>query len=112
LPQNFSYPVMNTEMRDQIATGASVFPSPPQRSSMPGPPPVSPGPGGHDSGPHDPQRLVEMASPVGQHYPEHDWAAAAAVPAKALPPWKLVVLFVAAIGIALTLTIIIAKIIR
>jgi len=52
-------------------------------------------------------------SPVGQHYPEHvDWGAAAAGRARALPPWMLAVLFVGAIGIALALTIVVARLIR
>jgi len=94
------YPVMNAELRGQIATGATVFPSPP-RSSVP------------DSGAHDPQRVADLVSPVGQHYGDGvDWAAAAATPTRAIPPWMLAVLFVVAIGVALLLTIIVAKIIR
>ncbi|HEX3475415.1 MAG TPA: protein kinase [Kofleriaceae bacterium] len=61
----------------------------------------------------DPQRAAELMSPVGQYYPEHvDWNAAAAGRARALPPWLLAVLFVGAIGIALALTIIVARLIR
>jgi eukaryotic-like serine/threonine-protein kinase len=61
----------------------------------------------------DPGRAGNMMSPVGQQYPEHvDWGAAAAARARAVPPWLLAVLFVGAIGIALTLTIVIARIIR
>jgi serine/threonine-protein kinase len=61
----------------------------------------------------DPQRAANMMSPVGQHYPEHvDWDAAAAARARAVPPWLLAVLFVAALGIALALTIVIAKLLR
>ena len=52
-------------------------------------------------------------SPVGQQYPEHvDWSAAAASRARAIPPWMLAVLFVGAIGIALALTIVVARLIR
>jgi hypothetical protein len=52
-------------------------------------------------------------SPVGQYYPERvDWGAAAASPARAVPPWLLAILFVAALGIALALTIVIAKLVR
>jgi serine/threonine-protein kinase len=81
---NMGYPVMNAQLSAQIATGATVFPS-----------------------------AADVASPVGQHYGDGvDWAAAAAAPAKALPPWKLIVLFVGAIGLALLITIIIAKIAR
>ncbi len=61
----------------------------------------------------DPQRAAELMSPVGQQYPEHvDWSAAAAGRARALPPWMLAVLFVGAIGIALAVTIIVARLIR
>ena len=52
-------------------------------------------------------------SPVGHQYPQQvDWAVAASMPARAVPPWMLAVLFVAAIVVALTLTILIAKIVR
>ena len=66
-----------------------------------------------DSSPINPQRAAELMSPVGQHYPEHvDWSAAAAGRARAIPPWMLAVLFVGAIGIALAITIIVARLIR
>jgi hypothetical protein len=96
-PHQPSYPVMNAELREQIATGANVFPSPPGgRASMPGM-----------------DAAAELASPVGQHYGENvDWAAAAAAPAKAIPPWKLVLFFVGALGLALLITILLAKAIR
>jgi hypothetical protein len=62
---------------------------------------------------YDPQRAAELMSPVGQHYPEPvDWSAAAAGRARAIPPWMLAVLFVGAIGIALALTIVVARLIR
>ena len=52
-------------------------------------------------------------SPVGERYPERvNWAAAAATRARAVPPWLLAILFIAAIGIALALTIAIARAIR
>ncbi|MEO8705455.1 MAG: protein kinase [Kofleriaceae bacterium] len=112
------YPVLNAHMSEQIATGASVFPSqsgPPARPSAPSQPP--PNVPMSDSGQHGQQpqypRAMDLASPVGPHYPEQvDWAAAAAAPAKALPPWKLAVLFVGAIGVALLLTFLVALIIR
>ncbi len=98
------YPVMNAQLSEQIATGATVFPS------------SSSGPRGSvpDSGPQlDPQRAADLASPVGQHYPEQvDWAAAAALPAKPIAGWMLAVIFLGAIGVALAITIVIAKIIR
>ena len=49
-------------------------------------------------------------SPVGEHYPQTDWDRAAAQSAKAMPPWMLAALFIAALGGALVLTIVIAKI--
>jgi hypothetical protein len=61
----------------------------------------------------NPQRAAELMSPVGQQYPEQvDWSAMAAGRARALPPWMLAVLFVGAIGIALAITIIVARLIR
>ena len=61
---------------------------------------------GPESGPMDPFRV---ASPVGQHYRgDVDWAAAAAQPVRAIPPWMLAVLFVVALGIALGVTMLIA----
>ena len=97
---------MNAELREQIATGANVFPSPPGgRPSMQNVP---------DSGQYvDPSRAADVASPVGQHYGDNvDWAAAAAAPAKAIPPWMLAVFFVIALGVALGITILIARAIR
>jgi serine/threonine protein kinase len=84
-----SYPVMDREMRGQMASGATVFPS---------------------TG--DPQRAANLASPVGGQYGDVDWSKAAAMPARAIPPWMLGVIFVAAIGVALAITIIIAKLVR
>ena len=61
----------------------------------------------------DVQRAANLMSPVGQSYPQKiDWAAAAATRARAVPPWLLGLLFVAAIGIALALTIVLARAIR
>jgi len=59
-----------------------------------------------------PAHSANVMSPVGEQYPHVDWAAAAARPAKAIPPWMLALLFVGALGLALTLTIVIAKIVR
>jgi hypothetical protein len=68
------------------------------------------GPGGLEG--LNAQRAAELMSPVGQHYPAQvDWSAAAAAPARAVPPWLLGILFVAAIGVALALTIAIAKLV-
>ncbi len=58
------------------------------------------------------QQAMNMMSPVGDQYPQTDWAAAAAQPAKALAPWQLAVLFLAVVGGALLLTIVIAKIVH
>jgi hypothetical protein len=60
----------------------------------------------------DPQRAANVMSPVGQQYPQMDWNAAAAMPARALPKWVLVMLFVGAIGLALTITIVFARLLR
>ncbi len=61
----------------------------------------------------DAQRAANLMSPVGRYYPEQvNWAVAAATRARAVPPWLLGILFVAAIGIALALTVVIARAIR
>jgi hypothetical protein len=64
--------------------------------------------------PHgEPPHAASVMSPVGDHYPRQvDWAAAAAQPAKAIPPWLLAVLFSCALVIAMLITVIIARIIR
>jgi hypothetical protein len=120
--------VMNAQLSEQIATGASVFPSDHRGPSgaHPGPRTMDPG-GPRDSyppvpgsGPQvlndgsfaDPQRAANLMSPVGQQYPgQVDWEAAAAASARAVPPWLLALLFLGAIGIALGLTIAIAKLV-
>jgi hypothetical protein len=95
-----SYPVMDKAMSQEMRAGGSVFPSA-RRGGVP------------DSGPHDPQRAADLASPVGAQYGgDVDWSQAAAMPARSIPPWMLGVIFVAAIGIALAITIIIAKLVR
>ena len=101
------YPMMTPQMSEAVARGGDVFPSVPPGGRLSGPL------GGHvgDSGPHAPQSGANLMSPVGGQYPQQvDWAEAAAMPTRAVPPWMLGVLFVAAIGLALTITIIIAKI--
>jgi eukaryotic-like serine/threonine-protein kinase len=56
---------------------------------------------------------ASFMSPVGESYPAGvDWDAAAARRARALAPWQLALLFVGALGIALLLTMMIAKIVR
>jgi hypothetical protein len=65
-----------------------------------------------DGGVQDPQRAASLMSPVGEHYPAQvDWSAAAAAKARAVPPWLLALLFIGAIGVALALTIAIARIV-
>jgi serine/threonine-protein kinase len=89
------YPVMNARLRDQMASGATVFPS------------------DRGGGPNDPNRAMDMASPVGHQNPmQVDWAAAANAPARAMPPWMLALLFVGALGGALLITILIAQAVR
>jgi len=96
-PDMASYPVMDREMSRQIHSGATVFP----------------GPSKHNTGAHDPaQQAANMASPVGPGYGDHDWDAAAAAPARAIPPWMLAILFIVAIGVALGITIAIATIVK
>jgi hypothetical protein len=68
----------------------------------------SPVPG---AGLHTP-RPASTVSPVGEHYPPRDWQAEAERRVRPMQPWMLAVLFVGALGIALTITIVIAKIIR
>ncbi|HEX3764458.1 MAG TPA: protein kinase [Kofleriaceae bacterium] len=79
------------------------------RGAMNGPPQ-----GVRDSAPvPSPQLAAELMSPVGQHYPEHvDWNAMASGRARAVPPWMLAVLFVGAIGIALAITVVVARLIH
>jgi hypothetical protein len=59
------------------------------------------------------QRAADFASPVGPQYGgDVDWSKAASMPARAIPPWMLGVIFVGAILVALLLTVIIAKIVH
>jgi len=64
-----------------------------------------------DSGQY-PAPNPNIISPVGPGYPQVDWTAAANAPARAMPKWLLAIVFVGAIGLALALTIIIAKLAR
>jgi len=75
----------------------STPPSAAQRSSYP-------------SLPGEPQHAANLVSPVGEHFPQTDWERAAAISAKALPPWMLAALFGGALVVALLLTLAIAKI--
>ncbi len=64
----------------------------------------------YPTGPLDPAHAASMMSPVGDQYPQTDWERAAAMSAKALPPWMLAALFGGALVGALLLTLAIAKI--
>ena len=99
------YPVMSAQMSEQIARGGDLFPSEPPRVPDSAPRPSL------SMIPHSgPVQAANVMSPVGQNYPQQvDWAEAAATPARALPPWAMIALFVGAIGVALVITIIIAK---
>ncbi len=122
------YPVMNPEFSQQMLSG-SVFPSAPvgsranaQTAQSPSmlDPTQRPLPGhapGYarppDSGQQQAHQAASTMSPVGQQYPQQvDWAAAAAAPARALPPWMMIALFMATIGVAIALTVILVRIIR
>ncbi|HSK02949.1 MAG TPA: hypothetical protein VK932_16975, partial [Kofleriaceae bacterium] len=83
------YPVMDAQMRDQLASGATVFPS-----------------GRGSSGTHD------AAAPPGPYPGQGDWSAAGGPPVRTMPPWMLAVLFVGALGGALLVTILIAMAVR
>ncbi|MBA3392466.1 MAG: serine/threonine protein kinase [Deltaproteobacteria bacterium] len=99
------YPVMDSQLSAQMAAGATVFPSESGRRRQPE--------SGLQQANNDPHRALDLASPVGNQHGDHvDWAAAAAAPARAIPPWMLAVIFLGAIGVALTITIIIARIVR
>jgi len=58
------------------------------------------------------QQAANLMSPVGEHYPQRDWEAAASAPARALTRVQLGLLFVAVVAGAITLTMIVAKIIH
>lgn len=55
---------------------------------------------------------AQMMSPVGEHYPQVDWAQAAAAPVRVVPPWMLALIFVGALGVALLVTFLIAMAVR
>ena len=118
-PLPMDYPVMNAGLREQIARGADVFPGKPvgggraHASSPTIPPSSGPLPVFPDSGPMPAQHAANLMSPVGQQYPQQvDWAEAAAMPARAVPSWVMVLLFVGAIVAAMLVFIIIGSIVR
>ena len=107
---------MSAEMSEQIARGADLFPSRPP-GAAPQAAPTIPPPQLPYVSPHAsqqtllPQDAAHLMSPVGQQYPQQvNWAEAAGMPARAMPPWMLALVFVGAITAALIITVIIAKI--
>jgi serine/threonine-protein kinase len=80
------YPVMNAKLRNQMASGATVFPS-----DLSGPDDANLDPGG-------------PGGPGSLDFPH--------APMRAMPPWMLAVLFVGALGGALLITILIAQALR
>jgi hypothetical protein len=90
------YPVIPGGQRP-LSSDLAPSTLPPQRPSYP-------------TGSHDPAHAASLVSPVGEHYPQTDWERAAAISAKALPPWMLVALFSGALVVALLVTLAIAKI--
>ncbi len=90
-----AYPVMPGGQRPFSSDLAPSSLSSPQRASYPQ---------------LDPQHAANLMSPVGEHYPQTDWDRAAAMSARALPPWMLAALFGGALLGALLLTLLIAKI--
>ncbi len=99
------YPVMNKELSDQILRGADVFPDRPPRSDsgrMQASGPVA----------VPTHEAATLMSPVGPLYPQQvDWARAAAMPARAVPVWVMVLLFVGSIGAAMAVFFLIGRLI-
>ena len=94
-PSSSPYPVMQGRPFSSDLAPSKPAPGqhPPQRASVP-----------------DMHAAASTMSPVGDRYPQNvDWAAHAAQPARAIPPWLLAVLFAGALGGALLLTFLIAK---
>jgi hypothetical protein len=58
----------------------------------------------------NPQQAMNVMSPVGSQYPQTNWENAAAQPARLLTPVQLAALFLAVVGGAILLIVIIAKI--
>jgi len=89
--------------------------APPARGPDSGPAPAHNGQlGGNPNGNlGDPQRAASLMSPGAPPYlGSAPWAAATFSRVRAAPPWLLAVLFVGALGIALALTIAIARMLR
>ena len=115
------YPVMSAEMRDHIASGASVFPS----ASEPHRPHDLQRPNERSNErpnerPNEPHRPMDLGHPMGQHpMGQHpmtsDWPVgptAGGAPKRPMPPWMLAVLFIGVVGGALLITILIAQAMR
>ena len=119
-PLPTGYPVMNPQMSQQMQSG-NVYPSDPYgaRPSIPSLADAAarqvgdPGPQ-HGLGPLvGPQHAANLMSPVGPQYGQQvDWEQAAGARARALPTWVMIALFIGAIGIALTITIVLARMMR
>ncbi len=118
------YPVMNPLMSAQMMSG-NIYPSDrsPRHLAPPAmhdsPPRLAPesapvnAPAPNLGHPQSPQQAASLMSPVGPHSPEQaGWAQTAVVAPRVPSPWMLAVLFVAASGIALTVTILLTKIVR
>ncbi len=60
-----------------------------------------------------PQHGANLMSPVGPQYGQQvDWEQAAGVRTRALPTWVMIALFIGAIGLALTVTLVLARMMR
>ncbi len=103
VPQRTSAPVLHDY--PVLPGGQRPFSSDLAPSTLP-----SSSPRPYASTPHDPIQAASLVSPVGEQYPQTDWDRAAAMSARALPPWMLVALFGGALVVALLLTLAIAKI--
>ncbi|HEU4613426.1 MAG TPA: protein kinase [Kofleriaceae bacterium] len=103
VPQRTSAPVLHDY--PVLPGGQRPFSSDLAPSTLP-----SSSPRPYSTTPHDPIQAASLVSPVGEQYPQTDWERAAAMSARALPPWMLVALFGGALVVALLLTLAIAKI--
>ena len=109
-------PIQGSPMHGSPMQGPPMQGSPMHGSPMQGPPMQGQGPQGHAPRPLGPESgamAVQLMSPVGSQFCQAvDWEAAAARPLRVLPGWLLGALFIGAIGLALTITIVIARLAR
>jgi serine/threonine-protein kinase len=108
-PSNLPPPQRSPYSGEQVSPMAAPHAPPmpaPHAPPMAAPhvPPIS-GP------PHMPHPASAVA-PSGDQPARRDWSVAEAQPVRAIPPWMLAVLFVSAVSVALTITIVIARILR